>query len=109
MREEIYKKIADDSSVIELCIDDSGAVKLQATDSGLAVEVFWNTDEYLFWVDVPASQLQKLAFALLKERYLDRGQAVDELTVFCKQHDIEHNWASWPSTPKPSKLSFVKG
>jgi len=36
---------------------------------GKVVEETWGDDDYGFWVDVPATELHKLVFFLLREKY----------------------------------------
>ena len=48
-----------------------------------------------FWVDVPAGEFRKLAFALMREKYAHCKDAVDDFLEFCKSEGIEHQWQSW--------------
>jgi hypothetical protein len=41
-------------------------------------------------VDVPAGELRKPAFALLREKYANRAGAVDEFRDFCKRQIAIH-------------------
>jgi hypothetical protein len=68
---------------------------MEAQDMGPKVEKIWGDDDYEFWVDVPAAALHKLAFALLRDKYAGRSDAVDEFHAFCKKEAIDHNWDSW--------------
>lgn len=96
-----FKNDDSDNRLVELMIEDNGEIILRATDWGPLVEKFWNSDDYMCRVLVPSSQLQKLVFALLKDRYMERERAVDELRLFCKENDIEHDWLNWFSTKHP--------
>ena len=80
-----------------VCLDvsETGAVKVDAQDMGELVKEIWKDSDYEFWVEVPSSEVQKLLFALLKEKYEGRRGAVDEFTSFCKAHNIKHAWDSW--------------
>ncbi len=80
---------------IHLYVHADGSVRLDAHDMGTSVEEVWGDSEYEFWVDVPATELHKLVFALLREKYRGREQAVDEFTTFCKQEAIERKWGSY--------------
>jgi hypothetical protein len=62
---------------------------------GTRVKEVWGDSDYEFWVDVPATALRKLAFALLREKYTGQDKAVDEFRAFCKREDIEHEWNSY--------------
>lgn len=98
MDEVIYSEKLPNSRDITLRVRDKGAIQLYAEDSGQLVNKVWMGSDYEFWVDVPASQLRKVVFALLKERYAGNAKAVDEFTEFCKKHSIQNQWASYTST-----------
>jgi hypothetical protein len=92
---QLYRQEGDSFRSIRLSVKADGAVCLEAHDMGKAVGDVWGRGDYEFWVDVPASALRKLVFALLREKYSGRDGAVDEFTAFCKQEDIEHKWGSY--------------
>ena len=98
MDEVIYSEKLPNSRDITLRLRGRGDIQMYAEDSGETVKEVWRGSDYEFWVDVPASQLKKIAFALLKERYAGNAKAVDEFTEFCKKHSIQHQWASYTST-----------
>ncbi len=70
-------------------------MRIDAQDMGKRVEEWWSDDDYEFWVDVPAKALRKLVFALMREKYTNQSDAVDQFDEFCKHEDIEHEWQSW--------------
>ncbi len=92
---ELYRREGDNFRSVRLSVGADGAVKLDTQDMGKIVEEIWGDSDYEFWIDVPASALPKLAFALLREKYAGRDKAVDEFRAFCKQEEIEHEWDSW--------------
>jgi hypothetical protein len=91
----LYRKESDPFRSIHLHVEVDGSVRLDAQDMGTHVKEIWGDSDYEFWVDVPATALRKLAFALLREKYTGRDKAVDEFTAFCKREDIEHEWNSY--------------
>jgi len=94
---ELYRE--DDGSNhrdVALAVNDHGAVHISAYDLGEAPETTWGHDDYEFWVDVPSTEVQKLLFALFKEKYLGRASAVDEFAKFCDQNGIKKEWQSYP-------------
>jgi hypothetical protein len=93
--EEIYRQEGDEFRSIRLTVNVDGSVKLDAQDMGATVESIWGDDDYEFWVDVPASALHKLVFALIREKCSGREEAVDEFKVFCEKEEIEHKWDNW--------------
>lgn len=93
--QEIFRDERPTFRSICLEVETTGAVKIDAQDMGPTVKEIWGDSDYEFWVAVPASEVQKLLFALLKEKYRGRASAVDEFTRFCQQHDIKHEWDSW--------------
>jgi len=92
---ELYRQEGDDFRVVSLKINADGSVRLDAQDMGKVVEKIWGEDEYEFWVDVPSTELQKLVFALIREKYSDRSRAVDEFQAFCKKEGIKSKWGNW--------------
>jgi hypothetical protein len=92
---EIYRQEGDSFRSVRVSVNDDGSVRLDAQDMGKQVEDVWGDSDYEFWVDVPATALPKLAFALLREKYAGRSGAVDEFRAFCKREDIEHKWDSY--------------
>ena len=92
---EVFRKEGDPFRSVNLSINADGSVRLEAQDMGTRVEEIWGDSDYEFWVDVPATALCKLVFALLREKYAGRDKAVDELTAFCKREGIEHKWGSY--------------
>jgi hypothetical protein len=92
---EIYRKEGDPFRSVRLSIDADGSVRLDAQDMGARVEEVWGDSDYEFQVDVPATALRKLVFALLREKYASRDGAVDEFAAFCKRENIEHEWNSY--------------
>ena len=92
---EIYRQEGAEFRSVRLSVRVDGSLRLDAQDMGKFVEETWGDSDYEFWVDVPASALPKLVFALLREKYSARSGAVDEFREFCKKEGIEHEWDSW--------------
>jgi hypothetical protein len=92
---EIYRQEGDSFRSVRVSVNADGSVCLDAQDMGAQVEAVWGDSDYEFWVDVPATALGKLAFALLREKYAGRSKAVDEFRAFCKRENIEHKWDSY--------------
>ena len=66
---EIYRQEGDSFRSVRVSVNTDGSVRLDAQDMGAQVEEVWGDCDYEFWVDVPATALRKLAFALLREKY----------------------------------------
>jgi hypothetical protein len=92
---ELYRREGDNFRSVRLSINVDGSIRLDAQDMGTFVKEVWGDDDYEFWVDVPATALRNLVFALLREKYAGRDGAVDEFHAFCKREEIEHEWDSW--------------
>ena len=92
---ELYRQEGANARSVRLTVKPDGAVLMDAQDTGEYVERIWGDSDYEFWVDVPATALAKLAFALLRDRYAGRAGAVDEFREFCKKEQIDHKWDSW--------------
>jgi hypothetical protein len=92
---ELYRQEGAAFRSVRLSVEPDGSVRLDAQDMGKSVEEMWGDGDYEFWVDVPATAINKLVFALLRERYAGRAGAVDEFQAFCKNEGIDHKWDSW--------------
>jgi hypothetical protein len=92
---ELYRQESDSFRSIRLSVNPDGSIRLDAQDMGKHVEEVWGDSDYEFLVDVSASAIRKLVFALLREKYVGRERAVDEFHEFCKREEIEHEWDSW--------------
>src|SRR5579863_7521895 len=77
---ELYRQEGDPFRSVRLIVNADGSIRIDAQDMGKRVEEIWGDSDYEFWVDVPASALRKLVFALLREKYAGRAGAVDEFT-----------------------------
>ena len=92
---ELFRQEGHQFRAVDLTVNAGGSVKLYAQDMGVDVKEIWGDDEYEFWVDVPAKELHKLVFALLREKYSGRSQAVTEFKEFCGNEAIKHEFQSW--------------
>ena len=92
---ELYRADGAEFRSVRLKIHPDGSLRLDCQDIGENVLNFWGDDDYEFWVDVPAGELRKLAFTLLREKFANRSDAVDEFRDFCKREGVEHKWMSW--------------
>jgi hypothetical protein len=92
---ELYRQGGPEKQLVTLSVGPDG-VELGALDAGPLVQQTWGRDYYEFWVDVPADEIHNLLFALLRERYAGRNDAVDEFRTFCEKEGIKHKWGSWP-------------
>src|SRR5271167_2902752 len=82
---ELYRQEGVEFRSVRLKVKLDGSVLLDAQDMGKTVKEIWGDDDYEFWVDVPATALRKLVFALLRDRYADRPGAVDEFNSSVKK------------------------
>jgi hypothetical protein len=81
---------------VHLSITASG-VTLKAQDVGPTAEQAWGRDgEYEFSVEVMIEMFPALLFALLKERYDGKLDAVDLFHKFCERNGITCEFSSWP-------------
>jgi|SRR5271155_25033 len=92
---ELYRQEGVEFRSVRLKVKPDGSVLLDAQDMGKTVKEIWGDDDYEFRVDVPATALHKLVFALLRDRYADRPGAVDEFNKFCEKEGIDHKWDNW--------------
>jgi hypothetical protein len=80
---------------IRLAAEPDGSLKMCAQDMGPVVEEWWGDEDYEFWVTIPAASTRLLAQALLREKYIGRFDAVDDLRRFCEANGIDHRFDSW--------------
>ncbi|SRR6266496_1490976 len=92
---ELYRQEGDNFRSVRLSVNADVSVRLDPQDMGRYVQEVWADSDYEFWVDVAATALRKLTFALLREKYAGRSGAVDEFMAFCKREGIEHKWDSY--------------
>jgi hypothetical protein len=59
------------------------------------VKEWHGDDDYEYWVDVPASEIEKLVLLLLQERYNGKLDAVSEFMTFCETKGITHKFMTW--------------
>jgi hypothetical protein len=86
----------DFRSDVALDLLSDGSIKMDACDSGSSVEKVWNHEDYERWMTIPADAVPKLAFALLKEKFADNLDAVDQFKDFCERCSIRYEWSSYP-------------
>jgi len=65
---ELYRQEGPEFRSVRLSTGADGAIRLDAQDMGGLVKRVWGDDDYEFWVDVPATEINKLVFALLRDR-----------------------------------------
>jgi hypothetical protein len=92
---ELYRQEGAEFRSVRLTVKPDGSVLVDAQDIGKSVAEIWGDDDYEFWVDVPATAIRKLVFALLRDRYAGRSGAVDEFNEFCEKEGIDHKWDNW--------------
>ncbi|MCB2065510.1 MAG: hypothetical protein KDE15_02590 [Erythrobacter sp.] len=97
---ELHRRIAEQDlpgnrRTIDLHLNADGSLRLEGGDVGSQVEEVWGDSDYEFWVDIPASAVGRLAFALLAERLDGDPGAVDALAAFCQQHAVPCEGGTW--------------
>lgn len=92
---EIARQEGTEFRSVRLAIEEDGAIKMDAQDIGPTVTRIWGDDDYEFWVRVPPASLAKLAFELLREKFVGQLSAVDAFRDWCTSHDIQHEFNSW--------------
>jgi hypothetical protein len=92
---ELYRQEGPEFRSVRLSAGTDGSIRLDAQDMGALVKQVWGDEDYEFWVDVPATAINKLVFALLRDRYAGKRDAVDEFRGFCEKEGIDHKWQSW--------------
>jgi hypothetical protein len=78
--------------VVCLSVDAIGSIHLFAMDASTNGSDLWGDDNKESCIDIPVTELHKLAFALIREKYSGRADAVDEFSEFCAREEIEYNF-----------------
>lgn len=78
--------------VVCLSVDAIGSIHLFAMDASKKGGDFWGDDNEELCIDVPVTELHKLVFALIREKYSGRADAVDEFSGFCAREAIEYKF-----------------
>ena len=92
---EIARQEGTEFRSVRLAVEEDGAIKMDAQDMGPTVTQIWGDDDYEFWVRVPSASVCKLAFELLREKFIGHLGAVDAFRDWCKTHGVEHEFDSW--------------
>jgi hypothetical protein len=92
---EIARQEGNEFRSVRLSVEEDGAIKMEAQDIGPTVTQIWGEDEYEFWVRVSSPSVSKLAFELLREKFMGQLGAVDAFRDWCKAHGVEHEFGSW--------------
>jgi hypothetical protein len=72
---------------VDLYVGADGSARLSRHDLRPSLK-----EDYEYHVNVPAAAVPKLVFALLREKYLGRSDAVQEFREFCEKEGIELWW-----------------
>ena len=92
---EIARQEGTEFRSVRLTLEDDGTIKMDAQDIGPTVTQIWDADDYEFWVYVPPASLPKLAFELLREKFMGQLGAVDAFRDWCTAHGVQHEFDSW--------------
>jgi hypothetical protein len=72
---------------VDLYVGADGSARLSRHDLHPSLK-----EDYEYHVNVPVAAVPKLVFALLREKYLGRSDAVQEFREFCEKEGIELWW-----------------
>lgn len=92
---ELFRDDSQNFRSIRLEVKEDGSVRIDAHDMGSIVEEMWGDSDYEFWVEVKSTELPKLVFALIQDKYKGSHSAVTDFSDFCKTNNVEYNWDSW--------------
>ena len=82
-------------TTIELERLEDGSLRLFYYDIGDDARRVFGDSDYEAWASVPPTELSKLAFVLLAEKYRGRADALSDFRTFCEQHEIPVAGGSW--------------
>ena len=84
-----------EARTVQLQLQADGGVRLHAYDRGATAKLTFGRDEYEFWVTVPPEAVARLAFELLRDKFVGRLQAVTEFRDYCKSREIVNTFDTW--------------
>jgi hypothetical protein len=91
---EIARRDEGEFRSVRLELQADGALRLHAYDMSAPSPAADGREQYELWVTVPAAEVPKLAFLLLKERYAGRLQGVTEFRDFCKANEVVNEFGT---------------
>ena len=77
---------------VDLYVGADGSARLSRHDLRPSLKESSDDEDHEYHVNVPAAAIPKLVFALLREKYLGRSDAVQEFREFCEKEGIELWW-----------------
>jgi hypothetical protein len=77
---------------VDLYVGADGSARLSHHDLRPSRKESSDDEDHEYHVNVPAAAIPKLVFALLREKYLGRSDAVQEFREFCEKEGIELWW-----------------
>jgi hypothetical protein len=92
---EIARQEGTEFRSVRLAVEEDGTIQMDTQDIGPRVAQIWGDGDYEFWVRVPPASLPKLAFELLREKFVGQLGAVDAFRNWCTTHDVQHEFDSW--------------
>lgn len=93
---DIARRDSTDVSVsISVTANPDGGIRVEGCDVGEGVEKWHGDDDYEYWVEVPASEIGKLALLLLAEKYKGNLEAVSAFRTYCETKGITHKFMTW--------------
>jgi hypothetical protein len=92
---ELARQEGTESRSVYLALENDGAIKDRCPGYSPTATQIWGDDDYEFWVPVPLTSVSKLAFELLRGKFVGQLGAVDAFKEWCKTHGVEHEFDSW--------------
>lgn len=85
----------DGATTVTLELLESGDLELFYHDTGPAAQRTFGDGDYEAWLRISASDLGRLAFALLAEKYAGAPDALSAMREFCAAKAIPFEAGSW--------------
>jgi hypothetical protein len=81
---------------IDAGITDGGDLQVAGQDIGEAPKKWWGHDDYEYIVTIRKQDKDRLLLALIVAQFGDDASAVSRFREFAQEHDIPHDWFTWP-------------
>lgn len=85
---EIFREGTRNRRSVGVTLHENGDVGIDLQDMGPTVQEIFGDEDYERWTIVPATEVPRLAVALLIDKYAGKAEAVDAFGEFCERNGI---------------------
>jgi hypothetical protein len=67
---ELARQTGEEFRIVDLTLSSNGSLFTHTQDTGPTAKLYYNREDYEFWLTIPPEAVGKLAFALLKDKFM---------------------------------------